>query len=53
MIPRALLRVFLVVLVAADGRYMVNGNNVKSFNELLARTDKIIHMRRKERGQKK
>ena len=42
-----------VPTLIVDGRYMVNGNNVKSFNELLARTDKIIDMRRKERGQKK
>ena len=34
-------------------RYLVTGQNIKSYNDLLALTEKIIDMRRKERGQKK
>ena len=42
-----------VPAIIVDGRYSVVGKNVKSFKELLALTDKVIEMRRKERAQKK
>ena len=42
-----------VPALVVDGRFTVVGQNVKSFKELLALTDKVIEMRRKERAQKK
>ena len=42
-----------VPALVIDGRFTVVGQDVKSFKELLALTDKVIEMRRKERAQKK
>lgn len=42
-----------VPALAVDGRYLVTGQNIKSYNDLLALTEKIIDMRRKERAKKK
>ena len=42
-----------VPALMVDGRYLVIGQDVKSYGDLLALTGKVIDMRRKERSQKK
>jgi thiol:disulfide interchange protein DsbA len=42
-----------VPTLVVDGKYIVSGNDIKSHVDLLARTDRVIEMRRAERNPKK